>query len=126
MHDFLPHSFFSTTPIVCDLGEWCGWSDCDCEKGAPDQTRVRGCTCPEGVECPFSPLEETQECPESSCRPACVWGEWCGWSDCSETCGPDGEQFRSRIPDDDSVDDTCPGDSIEKRPCNQVRIYCLP
>ena len=136
-----------TYSIVCDIGEWCGWSDCDAECGPGQQTRVRTCDCPVGVECPATeesrecPAEEQNECaPEVSVRvliadfkrvlktqPKCEWTEWCQWSQCDGDCADGETRARTRMCDcdtpecDDSVkDDQCPGPNLEEEQCNKV------
>ena len=118
----------------CDLGEWCGWSECSSSCGPGTQTRVRTCDCSSGSEC-TEPTEEHRECPEEEQAPCgddkdgptCDWTEWCGWSECTESCGDDAKRVRSRTCDcsDNACDKSikardCPGDSIEEEPCNQV------
>ena len=121
--------------IECDIGEWCGWSDCDSECGPGQQTRVRTCDCPAGTECPV-PTEESRECPEdeqTECapEPTCNWTPWCNWSDCSGDCG-DQTRARSRMcdcgdqPECETKDQDCPGPDLEEEPCVEVSHKQLP
>ena len=98
-------------------GVWTGWSNwgsCSKECGAGTQTRTRDCV---GGVCSG---EDTQE---RNCVkiPVCLtasgqWGPWSSWSQCSETCGFGGTQFRTRTCSSNVA--SCVGPDRETRKCN--------
>jgi uncharacterized protein YegL len=83
-------------PQDCEVGDWSGWSACSKDCGGGVRQRVRLVSTPvlnDGEPCPA--LQEEEVCNVGPCERDCTYGQWSGWSSCSQACGG-GYRIRSR------------------------------
>lgn len=59
---------------------------------------MRPCTIPlnGGLDCPTDQATQSVICNDVICPNHLVWNQWSHWGACSQTCGPGGQQERSR------------------------------
>jgi len=112
-------------PVVCSVGEWTPWSECECGKKQVYRTRVieesENC----GASCEAD-LKETKPCDEWLCKKKidCSFHPWTEWSKCPVTCDG-GQQIRTRAVDVDASGGgaACEDDTEEVRSCAEE---CCP
>lgn len=109
-------------PVDCEWGSWGPWETCSQTCGGGQETRNRLeaiAAANNGAVCVGDP-SETQPCNTQSCPVDCQWTAWDAWTACSQTCGPDGVQSRSRSEAVamENNGELCVGDSSETQPCN--------
>ena len=105
-------------------GQWGPWPDCCPENGT--QIRTRKCDDPKpaggGWYCSKdgSKGTEERECPEDTrqCGFMASWGQWTPFGQCSVTCGPGGQQTRTRECSSGNPDDCGDGNDEETQDCN--------
>jgi hypothetical protein len=111
-------------PVNCELSDWTSWGECSAPCGDGTQTRSRDVLTYDqcgGTQC--GSLTDSRPCNTYVC-PYCDISEWSQWSECSQTCGPDGMQNRTRtISMPAGYDATCPTNTYDEQSCN-TDVYC--
>ncbi|CAF0985774.1 unnamed protein product [Didymodactylos carnosus] len=86
------YSMYSCPPTT----QWTTWSECSvsCGRGWRTRTRayIQNSNQMVNPNCP--PLEERELCQMGKCH--CIVSQWSSWSPCTQTCGPDAVQIRTR------------------------------
>jgi hypothetical protein len=113
-------------PIDCQVTAWSKPSDCDASCGGGSSWSYRSIAVYDdcgGLSCDSLPLRKRYDCNTQSC-PYCKISEWT-WSDCSESCGPNGVQTGWRTVKEigGHPDVPCPSKVNDTRTCN-TDIIC--
>lgn len=85
-------------PVHCQVSAWMVWSPCSksCDSGVKHRKRVVTVQPANGGnKCPS--LTESEECNVHNCEWDCKVTSWSSWRPCTESCGKEGTQGRSRI-----------------------------
>nr|CAB3266607.1 SCO-spondin [Phallusia mammillata] len=110
----------------CPVGRWSLWSEwspCSSSCGVGVKSRDRQCI--DGVAglsgCPGL-KESVEKCNEHACP---TWTEWQPWTQCSATCGENGERMRVKVCFDSNIEEVVPAsecedskETFEKEICN--------
>ncbi|CAJ1370240.1 unnamed protein product [Effrenium voratum] len=85
-------------PVDCEWDDWTQWAGCtvSCGAGFQRRSRIRKLYEKDGGHTCFGTEDDEQVCNLDPCPVDCALGDWTRWSDCSVSCGPAGQQTRSR------------------------------
>lgn len=109
-------------PRDCVLHDWEPWSDCSHTCGPLGRRkRIRDAESEiEGGRPCNESNEEYEACGLEGCPRNCIWGDWGGWSNCTQSCGK-GIAFRNRIQlVVAAYGGNCVGSATQTEYCNDV------
>eukprot|EP00439_Symbiodinium_sp_Y106_P042285 s2888_g5.t1 len=109
-------------PRDCVLHDWEPWSDCSHSCGPLGRRkRIRDAESEiEGGRPCNESNEEYEACGLEGCPRNCIWGDWGGWSNCTQSCGK-GIAFRNRIQlVVAAYGGNCVGSATQTEYCNDV------
>jgi len=113
----------------CNYGPWSEWSNCPvtCGVGVSFRKRFFSSTTKENVQCEDFQMENSKCMTSQSCqdvtshsqqlRQGCEWGEWSGWTPCSETCGMGVKTRQRNAYSPLGADRDCSSNEVEKEVC---------
>ncbi|CAE7923300.1 HMCN1 [Symbiodinium necroappetens] len=96
--DSVACSSLPACPVDCEWDDWSQWEGCSvtCGSGFVRRTRTRKLYEKNGGHVCYGTEDDEKVCALDPCPVDCILGDWARWSDCSVTCGPAGQQTRSR------------------------------